>query len=153
MNKYFKVLETNEQVDLLEHIASKIAENPYLKVYVGTDSQNYGGFTHYAITVVLRDGVKGGHVLYQKYKLPRIRDHWTRLCKEFELSLEVAKWLREVSAINIEAVELDYNSKKITESYKVVDYARSVVAGWGFVVKIKPDEMIACKAADHICRK
>lgn len=146
MTKYFKVLETNERVDLLEHIAFKIGENPYLKIYIGTDSQNYGGKTQYATVVVLRNGIKGGHVLYKRESFPRIRDHWIRLWKECELSLEVAQWLKEVSAISIEAVELDYNTEKITESSKLVSATRGWLESLGFKVKIKPDEMIACKA-------
>lgn len=153
MNKYFKVLETHERIDLLEYVIDRLQENPHLKIYVGTDSQNYGGFTHYAIAVVLRYNQRGGHVLYQKLKVPRIRDHWSRLWKECELSLEVAEWLRENSAINIEAVELDYNTEKITESHKLVSATRGWVESLGYKAKLKPDEMIACKAADHIARR
>lgn len=152
MIRYFKILETNERVDLLEYIADKIKENPYIKIYIGTDSQNYGGFTHYATAVVLRYNQRGGHVLYKREKLPRIRDHFTRLWKEAEYSLEVAQWLRDISAIGVESIELDYNSAKITESSKLVSATVGWITSLGFNVKVKPGEMIACKAADWVCR-
>ena len=152
MNKYFKVLETNQKVDLLQYIVDKIKENPNLKIYIGTDSQNFGGFTHYATAVVLRYNQRGGHVLYQKDKMPRIYDHWTRLWKECEKSVEVAEWLREASAIGVDYIELDYNTVKITESHKLVSATRGWVESLGYRARLKPDEMIAAKAADHICR-
>lgn len=153
MNKFFKVLETNEKVELLQYVVDKLKENPHIKIYVGTDSQNYGGYTHYATAVVLRYNQRGGHVLYQRTKVARIRDHWTRLWKECELSLDVANWLAESSPIKIEAIELDYNTVKLTESHKLVSATKGYVQSMGFNVKIKPEDLIATKAADHICRK
>lgn len=153
MSKYFKILETNETVDILTYVIDKLKENPHLRIYVGTDSQSYGGFTHYAVVVVLRYNQRGGHVLFQRIKVPRIRDHWSRLWKECELSLDVAEWLNKSSPIKIEAIELDYNTKKITESTKLVSATKGWVESLGYKARLKPDEMIACKAADHICRK
>lgn len=152
MIKYFKILETNEVVDVLEYITKKVAENKFLKIYVGTDSQNYGAFTHYGIAIVLRNETRGGHVLYRKEKLPRIRDHFTRLWKEAEYSLEVAQWLRDNSAINVDIIELDYAGVKVTKSTNLVAATSGWITSQGFKVKVKPNDMIACKAADHICR-
>lgn len=152
MVRYYQILETKQKVDILEYIAEKIKENPHLKIYVGTDSQNYGGFTHYGIAIVLRNGTKGGHVLYRKDKIPRIRDHFTRLWKEAEYSLEVAQWLRDNSAISVDMIELDYNGTKVTKSSNLVAATSGWITSLGFRVKVKPDDMIACKAADHICR-
>lgn len=152
MNKYFNILESKEKVDLLDYIVEKLREEPNIKIYVGTDSQNYGGYSHYATAVVLRYNQRGGHVLYQKIKVPRIRDHWTRLWNECQYSLDVALWLKENSPIQVEVIELDFNSVKLTESHKLVSATKGYVQSMGFNVRLKPDEMIACKAADHICR-
>ena len=152
MNKYFKILETNERVEILDYILEKLKIESSLKIYVGTDSQNYGGFTHYATCVVLRYNKRGANVLYQTLKVPRIRDHWTRLWKEADLSLELALGLREISPIHIEAIELDYNTTKITESYKLVSAAKGYCESMGFKVLLKPEELIAVKAADRQCR-
>lgn len=151
--KYFKILESSERVELLEYIVSKLKENPHIKIYIGCDSQNYGGFTHYAVAVVLRYNQRGGHVLFNKFKVARIRDHWTRLWKECEYSLEVANWLSEQAPIKIEAIELDFNTVKLTESHKLVSATKGWVESLGYKAKLKPEEMIACKAADVICRK
>jgi predicted RNase H-related nuclease YkuK (DUF458 family) len=105
------------------------------------------------VAVVLRYNKRGGHVLFNKFKVDRIRDHWTRLWKECEYSLEVAEWLSSNSPIKIEAIELDYNTAKITESTKLVSATRGWIESLGYRTKLKPDDMIACKAADAICRK
>lgn len=152
MNKYFKILETKQKVDLLQYIVDKISENPHLKIYIGTDSQNFGRDTYYATAVVLRYNQRGGHVLYQTEKVPRIYNHWNRLWKECEKSVEVAQWLKESSSIGVECIELDYNTKKITESNKLVSATKGWVESLGYKARLKPDEMIACKAADHVCR-
>lgn len=151
--KYFKTLELGEKVELVDYVIQKLVENKHIKIYIGTDSQNYGGFTHYATCVVLRYNQRGGHVLYNKVKVPRIRDHWTRLWKECELSVEAANWLSDNSSIKVEFLELDYNTVKITESHKLVSATRGWVESLGYKCRLKPDEMIACKAADFICRK
>jgi predicted RNase H-related nuclease YkuK (DUF458 family) len=152
MNKYFKILDSNNRVDIIEYVVNKLSDNPYIKLYIGSDSQNYGGYTHYSTVVVLRYNKNGGHVLYQKDKVPRIRDHWSRLWGECERSLEVARYLKEVSSINVEAVELDYNNEKKTESTKLVAATKGYVNSFGFTVKVKPEELIAVKAADYLCR-
>lgn len=145
-------MESNKVVNLLEYVVEKLAENNHIKVYVGTDSQNYGGKTKYATCVVLRYNNRGGHVLYKEEKVDRIKDHWTRLWKEVEFSLEVANFLKEISSINVEAIELDFNNEKKTESNKLVAASKGYITSYGFKVKIKPEELIACKAADFIVR-
>ena len=152
MNKYFKILNSTNKVDIIEYIAEKLAENPYTKVYIGCDSQNYGGFTNYSTVIVLRYNKKGGHVLYQSDKVERIRDHWSRLWGETERSLNIAKFIKENTSINIEAIELDFNNQKKTESTKLVAASKGYINSFGFNVKVKPEELIAVKAADFCCR-
>ena len=152
MNKYFKILESNIRVDLVEYIGNKISENPYIKVYIGCDSQNYGGYTHYSTAIVLRSNKNGGHVLYQKEKVERIRDHWSRLWGETERSLNLANFIKENTSINIEAIELDFNNEKKTESTKLIATSKGYINSFGFNVKVKPEELVAVKAADFVCR-
>ena len=151
--KYFKILETGERVELVNYVIKKLAENKHTKVYIGTDSQSYGGYTHYVTCVVLRYNSRGGHVLFNRIKVPRIRDHWTRLWKECELSIEAANWLDDNSPIKVEFVELDYNTVKITESSKLVSATKGWIESLGYKCRLKPDELIACKAADFIVRR
>lgn len=152
MDRYFRT-EEGELVNAIEHTVSQIATFPdNLRIYIATDSQNYGGKTVYVTVVVYRYGLKGAHYIYQKQRIPRIRDHFTRLWKEAELTVEAASMLTDEIPVSIEALEFDYNNKKITKSTSLVSATKGWAESLGYKVKVKPDEMIAAKAADHLCR-
>lgn len=152
MVRYFKKGETNENVDLLDYCVEKIKENPHIKIYLGTDSQNRRHNTVYTTVIVFRYNNRGAHFIYRTVRIPRIRDRFSRLWKECELSVEVAEWLKEHSAIRINTIELDYNDAKITESTQLVKPTRGWVESLGYTAATKPSELIAIKAADHMCR-
>ncbi len=69
------------------------------------------------------------------------------------MSVEVAEWLRENSAIRVNTIELDYNGLKQTESSNLVKPTSGWVESLGYKAACKPNELIAIKAADHCCRK
>ncbi len=152
MVRYFKKPETNETVDLLEYCVEKIKEEPNTKIFIGTDSQNRKHFTVYTTVVVFRYNLRGAHFIYQTTRVPRIRDRFSRLWKECELSVEVAEWLRENSAIRVDKIELDYNDLKRTESSALVKPTRGWCEGLGYNTAVKPEQLIAIKAADFMCR-
>lgn len=149
--RYFKTEEGNF-VDVLEHCVEQVKEHSDLKIHVSTDSQNYGAKTVYATAVVFRYGTKGAHYIYNKIRIPRISDTFTRLYKEGELSIECAEYITQNVAVKVHAVEFDYNNKKLTKSTNLVP----VLCGWaeslGYKAIAKPDDLIAAKAADHLCR-
>lgn len=152
MNKYFKQ-ENGSLVDILEHVVSQLQTNPDLSIRIATDSQNYGANTVYATAVVFRYGTKGAHYIYLKQRLPRIRNHFNRLYKEGELTIECADYITSnLPTVKIEALEFDYNNAKKTASTSLV----SIMKGWaeslGYRALTKPDIMIASKASDHLCR-
>lgn len=150
MTRYFQT-EEGRLVNLSDHIIEVVKNNPNTQIYISTDSQNYGGKTVYAIAVVFRYGLRGAHYVYRKERIPRIRDNFSRLWREAEYTIETAESIRHLP-IKIEALEFDYNNKKVTKSTNLV----SSVVGWatslGYRALVKPDEMIASKAADHVCR-
>lgn len=152
MIRYFKKLDSNEIVDLLDYCVEKIAENKNVKIYIGTDSQNKKEHTVYTTAVVFRNEQRGAHFIYKKIRVPKIKDLFSRLYKECELSLEVVEWVKSNSALSIEAVELDYNNAKITKSTNLVAATRGWVESLGYTAKVKPEVLIAIKAADWICR-
>lgn len=152
MIRYFKKGESDETVDLLDYCVKKIAENPNVKIYLGTDSQNRRHHTVYTTVLVFRFNNRGAHFIYRTVRIPRIRDRFTRLWKECEMSVEVAEWLRENSAVRIERIELDYNDLKKTESSNLVKPTKGWVESLGYNAATKPTELIAIKAADHMCR-
>ena len=152
MLTYFKKPETNETVDLLEYCVEKIREEPNTKIFIGTDSQNRKHFTVYTTVVVFRYNLRGAHFIYQTTRVPRIRDRFSRLWKECELSVEVAEWLRENSAIRVDKIELDYNNSKQTESTALVKPTVGWIQALGYTAVTKPDQLIAIKAADMMAR-
>lgn len=151
MDKYFRT-EGGELVNAIDHCLSQLEAYPNLRIYIATDSQNYGAKTVYATAIVFRYGTKGAHYIYKKERIPRIRDHFTRLWKEAELTLEAAAMITDEIPVSIEALEFDYNNSKITKSSSLVSATKGWAESLGYRVKVKPDEMIAAKAADHLCR-
>lgn len=153
MIRFFKKGETDDQVDVLDYCVEQIKINPHIKIYLGTDSQNRKYHTVYTTVIVFRYNLRGAHFIYRTIKVPRIRDRFSRLWKECELSVEVAEWLKENSAIRIETIELDYNNLKQTESTALVKPTKGWVEALGYKAAVKPNELIAIKAADHCCRR
>lgn len=149
--KYFKT-EDNKIVDILEHCVEQLNEFPNLKILVSTDSQNFGANTVYATAVVFRHGIRGAHYIYLKQRIPRIRDTFTRLYKEGELTIECAEYIQNNLPIKVHAVEFDYNNKKKTASTSLVPVLKGWAESLGYKALTKPDELIASKAADHLCR-
>jgi predicted RNase H-related nuclease YkuK (DUF458 family) len=151
IDKYFKN-EKKEIVDAIEYSLDMAKKHPQMKIHVATDSQNYGPITKYAIAIVYRYDLRGAHYIYKIVEVPRIRDHFMRLFQEAELSLRCAELIVLNTPLRVECVELDYNNEKKTISTKVVAAARGWAESLGFKTRVKPDEMMAAKAADHICR-
>jgi len=130
---------TGEQIDPIIHtldIVNKFQKKwDDLKIYVGTDSQNRRYSTDYVACICYRYSDRGAHFIYTREKVtPRIRDRWTRLWKEVEISVEVAIQLRD-SGVNVFRVDLDFNELEIARSSDMVKAARGYVIGMGLTVK------------------
>jgi uncharacterized protein len=152
MDRWFQT-EGGKKVDIIDACIEQVKENNNLKIYIATDSQNRKEKTHYAIAVVFRYGLRGAHYVYKKISVPRIRDHFIRLFNEASYTIELAQLITEQTPLAIAALEFDFNNEKKTESTKVVSAATGWAASLGYSFKVKPDEMIAAKAADYCCRK
>ena len=151
MNKYFKT-EEGLLVNVLEHTVDLLKSNPDMKIYIATDSQNYGANTVYATAIVFRFGLNGAHYVYNKQRIPRIRNHFNRLYKEGELTIECAEYITSNLSIKIHALEFDYNDAKKTASTSLVPIMKGWSESLGYQALTKPDIMIASKAADHLAR-
>lgn len=143
--------ETGELIDLVKHTLDTLATNRDAKVYVGSDSQNKGEHTRYAVAVVFRYGTRGAHYIYHRFATKRITDRWRRLWKEVELSVEIAREL-EQNSVKVHCVDLDFNRREMARSSEMVSAARGYVTGFGFKCTVKPEEQVASRAADHIIR-
>lgn len=151
MNKQFKTLE-RKPVDLISYCLSYVKEHPDVKIYVGTDSQNIGRNTRYATVVAFRHPHKGAHIIFREERIPRMDDMFMRLWKECEFTLDVAQWIENNTPLHVEVLELDYNHDKAWNSSKLVAATHGWCKSLGFKVHSKPDELIAVRAADHLCR-
>lgn len=149
MEKYFRT-EKNELVNIVEHTLEQLEKYPNLKVRIGTDSQNFGANTRYVTTIVYRYNKNGAHYIYYKENVPRLRVEYNRLFDEGVRTIEAASLLQEELPVEIEALEFDFNDTKKTLSNQLVN----VFKNWGnFTAEFKSGNMIATKAADHICRR
>lgn len=151
MEKYFKK-ENGEIVNLIEHCKEILGTHPNAEILIGCDSQNSKAWSYYAIAVVFRYGNRGAHYIYITNRIPKIKDVFTRLFKECELSLEIADFITSNTAYKIGAIELDYNNFKVTKSTPLVSATKGWVESKGYKAILKSGEMIATKAADKHSR-
>lgn len=135
-------------VDLRSYAIALCKKNPDIKVYVGSDSQNYSSSTVYATTVVFRYKNSGAHVIYHRERTGIIRDLWTRLWGELQRSIDVAGILRFECNLKIEQIDLDLNSNPLFPSHKVVQAALGYTQSMGYMAKTKPDLLPATWAAN-----
>ena len=146
----FRDIRGNE-IDAIEHTKKVLQANPYVDIHIGTDSQSIAKKTHYITVIAYRFGNRGVHYILSKSGVPKIKDLWTRLWKETELSIEVAEWLKEQLQIRAE-IDMDYNEVENFKSNKLVNATRGWANSLGYKVNIKPHGQIATRAADYHCK-
>lgn len=152
MNKIFKSGTTRRPINLIPYLLEYVKENPETKIYVGSDSQTRGPETVYCTAVVLRYRSRGCHVLYFKTKVPVVKDFWSRLWRETEMSIETALFIVENSPLKVESIDLDFNDDEYKASNKLVAASKGWVQAAGFRSTTKPSLQIATRAADHVIR-
>lgn len=151
MEHVFKSLTNHKNVDLVPYVKSYLENKNDVKIYVGCDSQNVGNNTLYACVIVLYSIKKGGHVLYMKKKVDRIRDRFTRLWNEVELSMEIAMYL-DSFGIHASGVDIDINPDPKYGSNNVLRSAMGLIESYGFVGRCKPFALAASYCADMLCK-
>jgi predicted RNase H-related nuclease YkuK (DUF458 family) len=149
----FKRLTDDAEIEISAYLKKYIQDHKFnnLRIYVGCDSHNKGEFTTYVTTTVVHVGDTGCHVLYDKQKVSRINDLWTRLWNEVEKSVTLANYLRE-NGINIHNIDLDLNDDEQYASNKLVKAARGYVESMGIKARIKPEILPAVSAADNLSK-
>ena len=149
--KVFKTPD-GKVVDVIQHILEQIRKDPFVEIHVGTDSQNDGRFSKYASVIAFKFGTRGVHYLYSKTRFPRIKDRFSRLYREAEMTIEIAEWLsNKAKSVKFE-LDFDYNNDEKHYSQKLVSSTVGWAKGLGYKVNIKPVKQIATKAADKHCR-
>jgi predicted RNase H-related nuclease YkuK (DUF458 family) len=90
--------------------------------------------------------------IYHREKVPRIKDRFTKLFREAELTIETAEWLTtKIPSLKVE-LDFDYNDDKKYFSQKLVSGVKGWAESLGYKANIKPHNQIATKAADYQCR-
>ena len=105
-------------IDPVDHTREIIRKNPFVEVHVGTDSQSLAKMTQYITVIAYRYGNRGVHYILKKNGVPQIKDLWTRLWKETELSIDIAENIKKSLNV-IPEIDLDYNEN---ESFKSTWY-------------------------------
>lgn len=124
-----------------------------LTIRIGTDSQNYTSITRYVIAIVFRYGTRGAHYIYHMEEVPRIGTDYLRLYGEGVRTIETTELITREIPISIEGLEFDFADVKKTISSKLVQDFKGWTVGITQRPIFKSGQMIAIKAADHICRK
>lgn len=148
MVRIFKTMGSRQTVELGPYVKNIVEHQSNVKIYVGSDSQNYPLKSVYATTVVFRYENNGAHVIYHKESVPLITDMWTRLWGELQRSIDVAGYLRFEWDIPIEQIDLDLNADPEFKSNKVFQAAVGYAQSMGYKAKTKPDLLMATWAAN-----
>ena len=140
-----------ERIDPVEHTLKILRDYPTVKIHIGSDSQNIGKKTKYATVIAYRYGNRGVHYILSKKTELLIKDMWTRLWKEAEMSIDIAQWLTHQVSVRVE-IDMDYNSDENFKSSKLISATKGWANSLGFKVNVKPNNQIATKAADYHCK-
>ena len=138
-------------IDHIDHTREILKKNPFVEVHVGTDSQSLAKKTQYITVIAYRYGNRGVHYILKKSGVPKIKDLWTRLWKETELSIDIAENIKKSLNITPE-IDLDYNENENFKSNKLVNASKGLANSLGYKVNIKPHIQIATRAADYHCK-
>lgn len=151
MNQNFRTLSEKKQVNLIPYIENWMSKNSGSSIFVGCDSQSFQELTHYACVIVMHNPKGGGHILYSKKSVPKIKDRFIKLWEEVEFSLRVAQELSS-SGINTTYIDLDLNPDPRWESNTVLRSALGLVESYGYKARCKPYGIAATYCADKICK-
>lgn len=140
------------KVDPIIHTKKILNKNPFVSIHIGTDSQSRAKKTQFATVIAYRYGNRGVHYILSKVGFPKIKDLWTRLWKEAEMSINVSELITNSLDISVE-IDMDYNEDNNFKSNKLVAATKGWANSLGYKVNVKPNVQIATKAADHHCKK
>ena len=140
-----------ERIDPVEHTLKILRDYPTVKIHIGSDSQNIGKKTKFATVIAYRYGSRGVHYILSKKTELLIKDMWTRLWKEAEMSIDIAQWLTHQVSVRVE-IDMDYNSDENFKSSKLISATKGWANSLGYKVNVKPNNQIATKAADYHCK-
>jgi predicted RNase H-related nuclease YkuK (DUF458 family) len=151
----FKILNKDENIDLVSYIKTKKDENPNIELLIGCDSQNHGPVTVYAVVVGLYNPGKGAHVLYKKTEVKRLYDLTPRLLNEVWLAVETAEFIKEELDLKATFIDIDLNSDPNPrfKSNQALANAVGIVKGMGYEVRYKGKSPLMVFCADNLVKR
>jgi predicted RNase H-related nuclease YkuK (DUF458 family) len=159
MEKVFKTLVSNKDVELVPYIKEYLRIHPNTQVLIGCDSQNRKRETIYAIVIGLYVPGKGAHVLYSRFSEPRVRmeQNPVRLLNEVWYSVEIAELIKNEISITAAWIDIDINADIKYKSNIALANALGLVKGMGYTVRYKNSghghqAPLMCYAADHLVK-
>lgn len=147
--RVFRDGRTTQKVNEIQHARAILFKHPDAIVHVGTDSQNKRRCTLYATVIAFRYGKRGVHYIYHVEKVKKVRDKYSRLWRETELSISAAEYLTE-NGIGVDFIDVDYNDDERHYSNRLLASAAGMIRGVGYEPNTKPGDQPACRAADHL---
>ena len=121
------------------------------KIFVGSDSMFCAGQCSFAAVIALHDrNQKVAKYYYKKLKRKSnvYSDLKTKIFEEVNLSIQVAKHVRNICPnANIE-LHVDIGNKQVNLTKKFYNLVKGWVTGTGFKFKIKPESWASSSVAD-----
>ncbi len=121
-------------------------------ICVGSDSQAYRAYVHYATAVMVVRKGKGAYAYFQREKVLQQLSIKERLLAEVYRSVEVAYaicGLLETHAVELE-VHVDINTDTHFKSNTALKEAMGYILGMGFTFKAKPEAFASSSCADMV---
>lgn len=121
-----------------DYIKNNVNEHSEMIIYVGTDSKQHRKFTMYATVIAFYHIGKGAHIIFNRTRVPKIKDIFTRLYNEVEMTRCTAeeldnellgnyhfKWTRdniwtEIGGIKVENIKISDNKNGTCELDNIV---------------------------------
>lgn len=148
----FRTCQGKKIENLTDYIKQYVEEHPGIQIIVGCDSQNYSKDTVYVTAVVLYTPGHGGHVIFEKERLPKERVRATRLMNEVWRSVDTANKICDAGLPKPDYIDIDVNPNPRWKSNEVFESARGLVEGLGYKCRYKSLNVMATCAADFIVR-
>jgi len=118
------------------------------QLMVGTDSHTRDGTVIFASAfVVYRKGMGGSYFYSVRRERSKKYNFYSRIYKEVELSITLAKLLKEIFETSLIEVHIDAGYDGLTS--KLLPGLTGYVIGEGFKPVIKPYAFVASKVADR----
>jgi len=163
----FKKFGGEEIPSIFEYVMNKVIDNPSLNVAIGCDSKQLRNKTQYVVTVMLHSPEEhnGAHIVFSRFKIPKIKDRFTRLWKECEYIFEISENMHDSlesieyknssltnSNYKLVEVHLDLNPNKKYGSNSVYKPAIQWFKSMGYNAVAKPNSHAATSAADMLLK-